>query len=221
MEFTANWNNRHKIFRLKAVAGMLLGFLTVMLMILYLNSLSTDKPKEEEFKPQSFQVVKNVKTPKKPKPVPKKQAKTKAAKVNPLSPALASLGIEMSGINFNSGAFDPNSAMPSADENILGDTSNAVMTGDTVDQIPRALSRAALQYPARAKAKEIEGFVLLSILINEQGKVEEVKVLESDPQGTFEEVAIRNIKKWRFSPAKYQGKPVKTWVNQSITFQLG
>lgn len=221
MNHTSNWIQRRWLFRTKAVLGMVVGSLTILLAMLYLNSLKPEKPENDNDRALSFQVVKQVKTPKKPKPQPKKTSRPKPSKAAPLAPALADLGIGMSGIDLNMSAYDPNSDLPTAGDDVLGDTSNAVMTGDTVDQQPRALARSPLQYPPRAKAKEIEGYVLLSILINEDGKVEEVKVLESDPQGTFEEVAIRNIKKWKFAPARYKGKAVKTWINQPITFQLG
>lgn len=216
-----NWLNRRWLFRIKAMLGMIIGSLVIIIGVLYLNNLGTEKKQEKEQRVLTFQVVKHVKTPKKPKPQVKKQNRPKPAKSAPTAPVLSDLGIGLSGIDFNMNAYDPNSQLPDASDSVLGDTSNAVMTGDTVDQQPRALARTPLEYPPRAKAKEIEGYVLLSILINEKGKVEEVKVLESEPQGTFEEVAIRNIKKWKFEPARYQGKPVKTWINQPITFQLG
>lgn len=218
---THDWLARRWQFRGKALVGMVVGSLVILLGVLYLNSLTPEKPPEQEKRALTFQVVKQVKTPKKPKPVPKKQNRPKPAKASPTAPVLSDLGIGLSGIDFNMNAYDPNSQLTGANEDVLGDTSNAVMTGDTVDQQPRALARTPLEYPPRAKAKEIEGYVLLSILINEQGVVEDVKVLEADPQGTFEEVAIRNIKKWKFEPARYQGKAVKTWINQPITFQLG
>jgi len=217
----STWLQQRLWFRTKAVAGMLVGSFVILLGMLYLNSLKPEKAEKESQRSLSFQVVKQVKTPKKPKPQPKKTAKPKPSKSSPMAPLLSDLGLGLSGIDFNINAYDPSGEIPIDDDGVLGDTSNAIMTGDTVDQQPRALARTPLQYPARAKAKEIEGYVLLSILINEKGVVEEVKVLESEPQGTFEEVAIRNIKKWKFEPARYQGKPVKTWINQPITFQLG
>lgn len=215
------WLAKRSRFRVKGMIGMLIGSFVIIATMLYLNSLKPEKPQEKEQRPLTFQVVKNVKTPKKPKPVPKKQPPLNKKPELAPPPALAGLGVEMSGIDFNMNAFDANSGLPQANDDLLGDTSNAVMTSDSVDQKPRPLKRAPLQYPARAKAKEIEGYVILSILVNKQGQVEQVRVLESEPQDTFEEVAIRNIKKWKFEPAKYKGDPVKIWINQPIKFDLG
>lgn len=208
------------IYRSKALIGMLTGSLVIIGTMLYLNSLEPEPPKKKAQTALSFQVVKNVKTPEKPKPKPKPKPQPKQAKVPPPAPIMASLGVGMSGIDFGTGQFEATDSMD-VDNSLLGDTSNAVMTGDTVDQQPKALSRTPLEYPARAMAKQIEGFVMLSILIDETGRVADIKVIESDPPGTFDEAAIRNVKKWKFEPARYQGKPVSIWVNQPISFQVG
>jgi len=218
---SSNFIHRRWLFRSKAVIGMIVGSLIILLSMLYLNNIKPKKDAKKESRYLSFQVIKKIKTPKKTNPQPKKRSRPRQSKSSPIAPTLSNLGIGISGIDLNMSAYDPNSELPSASNDVLGDTSNAIMTGGTVDQQPRALVRSPLQYPARAKAKEIEGYVLLSILINKEGKVEEVKVLESDPQGTFEDIAIHNIKKWKFSPARYKGQAVKTWINQSIIFQLG
>jgi protein TonB len=221
MNHSSQWLNKRLKHQFHAASGMLIGTMVIVFTMLYLNNLSSEPPKKNKQKSLSFEVIKQVKTPKKPKPTPKKlQPKNQS---NPVAapPAFSGLGMSLSGIDINMNAFDPNSEMPEAKDQILGDTTNAIMTSDTVDQEPRAVSRAPLNYPPRAKAKEIEGFVLLSILVNEQGDVEQVRVLESEPRDTFEEVAIRNIKKWKFEPALYNGEPVKIWVNQPIQFRLG
>lgn len=221
MNQSSKWLNNTLKHRIFASSGMLIGTLVILLTMLYLNNLDPETPKKNKQKALTFEVIKQVKTPKKPKPTPKERPPKQQANPIAAPPAFAGLGMKLSGIDINMNAFDPNSEMPEAKDKILGDTTNAIMTSDTVDQEPRALSRAPLNYPPRAKAKEIEGYVLLSILVNKQGEVEKVRILESEPQGTFEEVAIRNIKKWKFDPAFYNGEPVKIWVNQPIQFRLG
>lgn len=221
MNYNSNWLQKRWRFRVTAVIGMMIGSLLIISTMLYLNSLKPEKPEKKADRPLSFQVVKNVKTPKKPKPTPKKKPPANKSKSIAPPPPLMSLGLGMSGVDFNMTAFDPNATAVETDDDLLGDTSNAVLTSDAVDQKPRVIATVPLQYPARAKAKEIEGYVLLSILVNENGQVDQVRVLESDPQGTFDDVAVRNIKKWKFEPAKYNGKPVSIWINQPIKFELG
>jgi len=221
VNYNSKWLQKRWRFRVTAVIGMMIGSLLIISTMLYLNSLKPEKPEKKADRPLSFQVAKNVKTPKKPKPTPKKKPPANKSKSIAPPPPLTSLGLGMSGVDFNMSAFDPNATAVETDDDLLGDTSNAVLTSDAVDQKPRVIATVPLQYPARAKAKEIEGYVLLSILVNENGQVDQVRVLESDPQGTFDDVAVRNIKKWKFEPAKYNGKPISIWINQPIKFELG
>lgn len=206
--------------KFKAILGMVIGSSLIIGTMLYLHSLKPEPPKEKDKRALSFEVVKNVKTPEKPKPKPKPKPRPKQSNVPPPAPIMASLGVGLSGIDFGVGGYDVSSDV-AVDETLLGDTSNAVMTGETVDQKPRAIKRPPLKYPARAMAKQIEGFVMLSVLIDEQGNVADVKVIESDPPGTFDQAAIQNIKKWKFEPARYDGKAVSLWVNQPISFEVG
>ena len=55
-----------------------------------------------------------------------------------------------------------------------------------LDGPPHALSRVEPIYPAAAKAKGIEGLVELEFVITPEGKVTDVTVMRSHPQGYFE-----------------------------------
>ena len=61
-----------------------------------------------------------------------------------------------------------------------------------------ALRKVNPKYPRKAKLKRQEGFVQLAFAINEKGLVSNVKVLDSNPKGTFERNAVRAIKRWKF-----------------------
>lgn len=54
------------------------------------------------------------------------------------------------------------------------------------------------------------------LLIGEDGSVNEVKLLNSSRDKEWDTRAISEIKKWRFSPAILQGKPIAIWVKQPI-----
>ena len=105
-------------------------------------------------------------------------------------------------------------------DDLLGDMSDVVMTGDTVDDPPRPTQQTPVEYPRDAKSKGITGYVTLNLLISTQGNVERVKLLESYPQGVFDEAATSTVGSWKFNPAMYQGKPVKVWAKQKIRFDL-
>jgi protein TonB len=106
-------------------------------------------------------------------------------------------------------------------DSLLGDVSkDMVMTGDTVDVAPKPMQRSAMEYPKKARAQGVTGYVLMNLLITNSGRVETVKVLESTPEGVFDEVAVAGVKTWMFEPALYQGKAVKVWAKQKVRFDL-
>jgi periplasmic protein TonB len=100
----------------------------------------------------------------------------------------------------------------------------AVREGDVVDindvdAVPRALTSIRPQYPPIAARQRVEGTVLLTALISETGQILDVKVLRGVGYG-LDEAAVRAMRSARFSPAMKDGKRVKTWFPQQITFKL-
>jgi len=205
---------RFKI-RLKALVWMVLGSLVIFSSIVIMNQ--SEKPERQEVKKTaSFDVEKQQKKKEKPKPKPKpkpqKPSSTPKAPVPVIGSAISGLDLGLPEFNLD--------GMGDIGDDILGDMSNVVMTGDTVDDPPRPTLQTPVEYPAKAKAKGVTGYVTLNLLISTQGAVERVKLLESYPQGVFEEAATSTVKSWKFDPAVYQGKPVKVWAKQKIRFDL-
>lgn len=91
---------------------------------------------------------------------------------------------------------------------------------DEVDQLPELIEYVEPEYPEEAIAKGIEGVVVLKILINEEGGVEIVKVLDNGGFYKFAQASSRAVKKWLFRPAKIMGMPVSVWCIQKIRFEL-
>ena len=75
------------------------------------------------------------------------------------------------------------------------------------------------EYPPFAKQAEIEGQVLLRFIVNEEGRVMNIKVVKK-LNDLLDAAAIKAVSKWRYSPAKQRDKPVKVWVVQPVRFQL-
>jgi protein TonB len=103
---------------------------------------------------------------------------------------------------------------------LLGGADGMVMTDDTVDQPPAASYQSPMIYPPRARARGVEGYVVFSLLIGITGEIEQVKIIESYPEGVFDEAAMQGINQWRFEPAIYQGQAVRAWAKQRIRFDL-
>ncbi|NOX75489.1 MAG: energy transducer TonB [Gammaproteobacteria bacterium] len=204
-------------FHANALLWMTLGAGSIFMILLYINQSAVPAPTERVAANTSFEVKQAIK----PKPKKKlKKRKPRQHKKSAPSAPLANLDTTLSGIEFGLPSFslDENAGVS---QSLLGDTSAVVMTSDMVDVPPRVRKRQPLQYPARAKSKEIEGYVVISLLIGVDGKVEMVKVIEASPQGVFDDAALRSVSKWQFSPARYEGKAVETWANQTVRFELG
>jgi len=68
--------------------------------------------------------------------------------------------------------------------------------------------------------KTLELTVPSNLDTNEEETYTICGVLESEPEGLFDDVAVMAIKEWHFHPAQYQGQAVKVWAKQKIRFDL-
>ncbi|MCC5886980.1 MAG: energy transducer TonB [Gammaproteobacteria bacterium] len=63
-------------------------------------------------------------------------------------------------------------------------------------------------YPEAAKEAGIEGAVTLIYTVTASGHVEDVRVLEAEPEGVFDEAALAAVRTWRYRPLRRGGEPV-------------
>ncbi len=122
-------------------------------------------------------------------------------------------GIDLGSLGLGNGQRD-------IDDSLLGKTGNAVMTADLVDIPPKPIARGSFKYPPTAKRNGVKGYVVLSVLVETDGSVNQVQVLESSPSGIFDAAALQGIRAWQFEPAKYKGDIVRVWAKQKIRFDL-
>src|SRR6185295_8214412 len=62
------------------------------------------------------------------------------------------------------------------------------------------ISRAPVDFPRAAARQGIDaGTVKARLAINAEGRVTEVRVLASKPEGVFDREAIRSLEQWRFN----------------------
>ena len=92
-----------------------------------------------------------------------------------------------------------------------------------VDQYPKPLNLAAIQqeigYPKAASAQNLEGKVLIKVLVDKSGSYVRHEVLES-PDEVFTDAIEQHIQKLKFEPAKKDDKQVKFWVSIPFNFKL-
>ncbi len=72
--------------------------------------------------------------------------------------------------------------------------------------------------PERARRLRIRGSVMASIMINENGEVEQVRIIRGTPKGYFEKEAERTLSMWKFTPPRKKGVGVKVWKVVTIKF---
>ena len=75
-----------------------------------------------------------------------------------------------------------------------------------------------LQTPPQAKRLGVEGFVEAALLVDTEGRVNDVVLHRARPIGFFEDAAMQFLTQLRFEPARANGRAVKLWVRQRITF---
>ncbi|MHA6495171.1 energy transducer TonB [Pseudomonas borbori] len=75
-------------------------------------------------------------------------------------------------------------------------------------------------YPANALARGIEGHVKLAFTINRAGAVENVRVIEANPQNVFNREARRAAVRWRFAPRTEDGLAVAREAVKTLYFRL-
>ncbi len=87
------------------------------------------------------------------------------------------------------------------------------------DYIP--LYRVEPEYPSRALRRRIDGKVVLELTVTAEGRTADIRVVDADPPGFFEEAAIAAARKFRYAPRYENGQPVATReVRYLFTFAL-
>lgn len=77
------------------------------------------------------------------------------------------------------------------------------------------------QYPNRALQRGIEGWCQVEFTVNENGGVEDARVVDGEPEGIFDSASLRAVSRFRFNPRTKDGEPVKTHgVQYVFTYQL-
>ena len=99
-------------------------------------------------------------------------------------------------------------------------TEDLVFELSDLDEPPRPLVRLRPIYPAQARMRQIEGAVVLEFVVRRDGKASDIKVVTAFPGDTFNDAAIRAVKRWRFTPGSRSGEPVPARVRQKISFKL-
>jgi len=94
--------------------------------------------------------------------------------------------------------------------------------GGGLDGLPTALNANVRPlYPLQAKARGIEGEVVLRVTIDENGAVRSAKVETSSGDASLDLSALTTVRdQWRFEPARRNGMPVECEVLVPVRFRM-
>lgn len=193
-----------------------LGLVLVVSLVLTMNTQLARPDEDAGRGATSIEVIKKEKPPQ-PEPVRRPEPPKRPPQRSAPAP-LVGLDSGLAGLSFGIPGFDANEL--DLGKGLLGDSGDVVMTDDSVDVPPRPIMQAPMAYPSRAKASGVTGYVILSVLIGPTGSVEKVRVLESQPSGVFDDVAMAGVQTWKFEPAQYKGENVRVWAKQRVRFDL-
>jgi TonB family protein len=84
---------------------------------------------------------------------------------------------------------------------------------------PKPIYRPEPQYSEEARKAKWQGSVLLSLVVDENGKPIQIKVIRPLGLG-LDEKAIEAVSQWKFEPGKKDGKPVAVAAQIEVTFRL-
>lgn len=93
-------------------------------------------------------------------------------------------------------------------------------TAGEVDVHPSALQAIQPAYPDEAASAHVSGSVVLLLLLDEGGRVQDISVEETTPPGYFEKSAVEAFRDARFVPAQRQGRVVKSRMRIKVSYEL-
>lgn len=111
----------------------------------------------------------------------------------------------------------PNVAAPDAPSTstsanaAAGSVPPLVALGDPISMVPP-------KYPKNALKQKIEGSVSLKLLVSEKGNVEDVSLINGNPQ--LADAAMDAVRKWKYAPYLVDGKPWAAAARLTIKFRI-
>ena len=87
------------------------------------------------------------------------------------------------------------------------------------NQPPQPTDQPAPAYPFDLRKEQHEGQVTLLFTVTTDGRVTNPVVIQAS-NWVFRDLALDAVRKWKYTPALKDGRPVSATVNQSIVFTV-
>ncbi|MDR1701555.1 MAG: energy transducer TonB, partial [Sporomusaceae bacterium] len=87
---------------------------------------------------------------------------------------------------------------------------------------PQLLRKTEPAYPEKARAEARTGTVTVSLEVLANGQVGRVSIQQSSGHADLDAAAVKDVKKWRFAPAKdsLSGQAISCFVNIPVVFTI-
>ena len=83
----------------------------------------------------------------------------------------------------------------------------------------RAVSGA--DYPLEALILRQTGLTILRYVVLEDGSIGPIEIVSSSGYPSLDEAATVIVRRWRFSPATQDGRPIRVWQRANVVFNPG
>lgn len=87
-----------------------------------------------------------------------------------------------------------------------------------IDKPTPLFTESPVEYPLELWDQDIEGNTLVRVLVNEEGVVDSVMVVESSGHPALDSAAVRGALAMEFEPATKEGEPVRVWAQVPVYF---
>ena len=84
----------------------------------------------------------------------------------------------------------------------------------------KTTNRVEPVYPATSRRLGEEGTTRLRVMVDQNGRPGQVQIAASSGFARLDQAAIEAVKRWRFVAATDGSRPVASWTQVAITFQL-
>jgi protein TonB len=91
-------------------------------------------------------------------------------------------------------------------------------TGQPAVQAPRKTKDVPPRYPPEAQRARIGGRIVLEAVIDRQGKVKDLRVIQSVKE--LDDAAMKAVSQWEYTPTLIAGVPVEVVMTVTVTFSV-
>jgi protein TonB len=85
----------------------------------------------------------------------------------------------------------------------------------------KRIKTVAPVFPDSAKNRGVSGWVEVAFTVNQNGGIENARVLNAEPKDVFDGAALQAVEQWRFEPPTRDGKPTSQGTKIKLRFDNG